>query len=91
MGRWKEHKLSEILLLGRSYRWLDKKIDWPYKILGREHRILFHDKLYTHIIAVKYGVDAALAHRIHLKVDYNRRWGRFFRELARIIYGKKNA
>ena len=44
-------------------------MDWPFKILGPKHRMLFHDGLTPILIAALYGERAGLEAVIHLLTD----------------------
>ena len=45
-------------------------MDWPYKILGPKHRVLFHDPLTVLLISAIYGERAGMESLIHLGMDY---------------------
>ena len=44
-------------------------MDWPYKILGPRHRVLFHDPLTPIMISILWGERAGLESVIHILMD----------------------
>ncbi len=55
MPRRSSHKKLSKWLLGNAHSEVHKALDWPHKLLGRRHRILFHDPL----SAMFFGAAAA--------------------------------
>jgi hypothetical protein len=43
MASRKEHEFVTKTLFGKKYTWVDKFLDYPYKVLKGKHRMLFHD------------------------------------------------
>ena len=71
----KIHNLINFLLLGDTYDWLNKLIDYPSVFLGPYHRILFHNEKIDPLITLLATGDpkAALAHYIHIKLDKDKK------------------
>ena len=65
------HRLIDLLILGRDFGWLHRAIDAPCVVLGRRHRILFHDERVDPLITflLTNDLDAAIAHYLHIKLD----------------------
>ncbi len=51
MPSWRVHRYVDKLFLEKSYYKVHEKIDEPFKYLGKNHRILFHDLASCYIIA----------------------------------------
>jgi hypothetical protein len=45
------HRLFDQTFFGKSYYKIHREIDLPFKVLGKKHRILFHDPLSAQILA----------------------------------------
>jgi len=66
------HVYLDRLFFGESYWRIHKEMDKPFKVLGRGHRILFHDPAWAYIIASRlYRGDsnAVLAAQYHIIYD----------------------
>jgi len=67
----KTHEKISKILVGDSCKNVHYLIDWPYKFLGKKHRILFHDPISGIIIGYltggEKGIVSALA---HITTDY---------------------
>jgi len=48
---WDVHAYADRVYFGRSYYKIHREMDWPYKILGKDHRKFFHDPISASIIA----------------------------------------
>jgi len=68
MPSHKIHRAVSRMVLGKAHDSVNKVMDWPYKILGKRHRIVFHDPL---SIVALFGNDKAKleAAALHLLVD----------------------
>jgi len=66
------HRYADLVNFGKSYYKIHKEMDWPYKILGKDHRKFFHDPLSAPIIAERcYPGDpnAIEAAYLHILLD----------------------
>lgn len=45
MSRHKEHGIVSESITGDKHEEVHRLLDWPYRVLGRRHRILFHDPI----------------------------------------------
>ena len=64
------HRKISKILLGESCRKTNKAIDYPVKILGKNHRILFHDPLSALAIGfILDGYSGAFSALLHLAAD----------------------
>jgi hypothetical protein len=69
---WDVHTYADRVYFGKSYYRIHKEMDWPYKILGKDHRKFFHDPLNALIIAERcYPGDpnAEEAAYLHILLD----------------------
>ena len=66
-----EHEKLEKLLLGKSYRWVDKLMDIAYLTHGAKHRAVWgHDKWFPLLVyALSKDTKAMLASFLHLYAD----------------------
>ena len=48
---WDVHAYADRVNFGKCYYKLHRVMDWPYKILGKDHRMYFHDPVSASIIA----------------------------------------
>jgi hypothetical protein len=48
---WDVHLYIDRVFFGKSYYKIHRQIDWPFKIVGKDHRRFFHDPLSARIIA----------------------------------------
>jgi hypothetical protein len=66
------HEFIDWVLFGKVYRKVHRKMDEPFKYLGRSHRVLFHDYASAYFIAKKFYPDdpnAVLAAYYHIYYD----------------------
>jgi len=69
---WDLHRYADRVNFGRSYPKIHQKMDWPYKILGKDHRKYFHDPLSAAAIAKRYypeDPNAVRAAYLHILLD----------------------
>lgn len=69
---WDVHRYADRVNFGKSYYKIHEEMDWPYKILGKDHRRFFHDPLNALIIAERcYPSDpkAVEAAYLHILLD----------------------
>lgn len=52
MPSHKLHRLLDRVVLGREYPWVHKLMDSPALLLGKKHRVLFHDPQTALLIAL---------------------------------------
>lgn len=65
------HKKISKILTGKSHGKTNEFIDYPFRILGRKHRILFHDPFSATLLGFLFeGSDGAVAGLLHVVVDY---------------------
>lgn len=79
------HRYTSQLLFGKSFDSIHQILDAPVKILGRRHRILFHDPVEAALIGYRLGgTEAAEAALLHVIVDRvfseNKKLGEMFRK-----------
>ena len=66
------HALVDRVLFGRVFWRVHRGMDWPYRFLGRRHRILLHDPVTAVVLARRVypgDEDAAMAALMHIAVD----------------------
>lgn len=65
------HRLVDRLFLGREYPLVHRLADYPYRLLGPRHRILFHnERIHPLLTAVLLGdIDAGISHYLHIRLD----------------------
>ncbi|MEM5766425.1 MAG: hypothetical protein QW423_02220 [Candidatus Aenigmatarchaeota archaeon] len=64
------HKKISKILTGKSCEKTNRTIDYPVKILGKKHRILFHDPISAFLIGlVCDGKEGAVSALIHIATD----------------------
>jgi hypothetical protein len=66
------HTYVDRLLFGRSYWRIHREMDRPYKILGKYHRVLFHDPILAYVIANRQypnDANAIAAAQCHIALD----------------------
>lgn len=87
MPRRELHNLLNLLLLGDTYDWLNKTVDEPWRILGRMHRILFHDEKIDPLITymVTRDIGAALAHYLHIRLDKDKKLQKTMKKIKMIL------
>jgi len=73
------HDKINRMLLGKDYDWLNKAVDYPSRLLGPLHRMLFHDPRVDPVLTLLVTGDpeAMIAHYIHIETD------RFFTRLKK--------
>ena len=65
------HRLISRIITGYDCDKTHAAIDWPYKYLGRKHRILFHDPVSAAIIGyLNDGEEGAISGIAHVVADY---------------------
>lgn len=65
------HRRVRELLGLKGYDWVDDRKDKPYKVLGRRHRILYHDPATNLVLALETGDPKAfLAGALHDILDF---------------------
>ena len=71
MPKRKTHENVTKLLLGKSYPVVDMVLDWPVKLMGRSHRILFHSVPESFLIGLILTgeVRGAMAGVVHVITD----------------------
>lgn len=64
------HKKISKILLDKSCENTNKFIDYPVKIFGKKHRILFHDPISALIIGIACdGLEGAASGLLHIATD----------------------
>ena len=65
------HREITRLLLGKPHSKVHRAIDFPYKFLGRKHRVLFHDPFTSVLVARAASKEkgASLAAILHVLTD----------------------
>lgn len=72
MPGWRVYRFIDLLNFGRSYYKIHEEMDWPWKILGKDHRKYFHDPLSAPVIAEHCYPDdpnAVEAAYVHILLD----------------------
>ncbi|RLJ08627.1 MAG: hypothetical protein DRP12_00235 [Candidatus Aenigmatarchaeota archaeon] len=71
MPRHEVHRMVAKAVLGKAYPEVDRFLDWPYKILGPRHRVLFHDlKTTPAMVTLLTGdVRKGMAAAVHILLD----------------------
>ena len=72
MPGWRVHVFWDRTFFGKSYRKIHQKMDMAVVVLGRSHRILFHDRMWAMAIAQEcYPNDpnAIYAANWHILID----------------------
>ncbi|MEM5835590.1 MAG: hypothetical protein QW040_01205 [Candidatus Aenigmatarchaeota archaeon] len=65
------HKKISKTFINNSCEKTNRAIDYPVKILGKKHRILFHDPISALIVGfVCDGVEGVASALLHLATDY---------------------
>jgi len=65
------HRLISRFLTGYDCDRTHAAIDWPYKYLGRKHRIFFHDPLSAMMIGyLRDGEKGVVSGLAHIVTDY---------------------
>jgi len=65
---WRVHAFVDRTLFGKSYHKIHRRLDEPFKYLGRGHRVLFHDFPTAYLVALDCypgdpnAVEAAYGH-----------------------------
>ncbi len=66
----KEHNKLSKIFLGKSCNRTHAAIDYPFRFMGRRHRILFHDPISAALIGyLANGDEGALSGWMHLAAD----------------------
>lgn len=66
------HCYMDRKLFGKCYRHIHREMDKPYLILGKKHRVLFHDYYSALVIAEKWypgELNARLSALFHIRLD----------------------
>jgi hypothetical protein len=69
---WRVHKFLDRMFFGKSYSKIHQNMDAAVIVLGRRHRILFHNELWAYAFAEEYypnDFNAVYAGNLHLLVD----------------------
>ena len=72
MPSHRAHSYIDRIYLGKAYRKVHREMDWPYKIVGKDHRRYFHDIPNAWIIAEEEypGDENAVASALlHIQYD----------------------
>jgi hypothetical protein len=70
MPERKYHVALDKLVLGKSYSQVHKYIDMPYLVLGKKHRVMFHDPLTAILIGYMVGGnEGAISALLHIWLD----------------------
>jgi hypothetical protein len=63
--RHRQHKAIDRAILGREHPLVHIIKDYPYKFLGKRHRILFHDHETNLILGLLLGPEAFISAELH--------------------------
>jgi len=69
MPSHKVHRKLDEIVLGRPYDVVHKFKDAPYKVLGKRHRVLFHDPYTNFILGLLFGYKAMISGFLHDLAD----------------------
>jgi len=68
------HKLLDLLVLGKKLGYVHRFKDAPYKVLGRKHRVLFHDHATNLMLGLLFGREAFISGELHDLLDGVESW-----------------
>lgn len=72
MPGWRVHRFLDRMFFGKSYPKIHHNMDAAVVVLGRKHRILFHDRMFACAIAQECypnDLNAVRAANLHILVD----------------------
>jgi len=64
------HRALDRLVLGRELPFVHRFKDKPFKVLGRRHRVVFHDPATNIILGLLFGPEAMVSGFLHDLADH---------------------